>query len=260
MLILPDRNVRQKDYQNLAPGTVLVTKVFPTIQGEGPFTGRRALFIRLAGCNLGAKEACPFCDTDFVFDKGQERLNADLIEEANKLMPRKHSRLLVLTGGEPLMQPWVSNLIELFLAYGWKVQIETNSYFWPPEMHGLAVRSFDLTTVVSPKVNARGIYPRLPPGLLNDMSCLKILVDATPDSPYHVLPEYARDAYNLGTPVYISPINVYMRAPVGVVSFFDPASPFDFRRCRENHLYAADIVRRYDYIMSLQTHLFFGAE
>lgn len=85
--------------------TLAVNEVFgPTIQGEGPDTGRRATFVRLAGCNL----ACSWCDTPYSwdwkrFDKSAES-HVWLPTEFAKAVRERGAPLLVITGGEPMMQ------------------------------------------------------------------------------------------------------------------------------------------------------------
>lgn len=108
-----------------------VKSCFLTLQGEGFWTGRRAVFVRFSGCNLwsGREEdrttaACPWCDTDFV---GGTRMSA--IEIGTKAVElwgmERHGRFLVLTGGEPTLQAdWP--LLQLLQRYGFEVAIETN--------------------------------------------------------------------------------------------------------------------------------------
>lgn len=101
-----------------------VQSVFPTIQGEGPFSGRPALFIRLHGCNL----RCHWCDTDF--ESRPEMLTIDsLVEIARQSTDGHQFPLVVLTGGEPLLQNVVP-LIERLEADGVNVQIETAGTVW----------------------------------------------------------------------------------------------------------------------------------
>jgi len=263
MIINQDVNARQKDYTQ-SPSEILVTKMFPTLQGEGPLAGRFAIFLRLAGCNLGAKHSCEWCDTDFKLKEGKVRRICDLLAEAEDLVLGKR-KILVLTGGEPMLQnPF--RLIEYFLNHGWLVQIETNGYFWSDEMDDVARRHKDFVLVVlSPKVNQRLEYPTIQPKLLHASSCLKILVDADESSPYHRVPGFAFEYLSRGwsNPVYVSPINHYRRAPHSkdeAVGFWDTlGSPLDFQRCKANHRYAAALAMKYGFMLSLQTHLFAAA-
>lgn len=91
--------------------TYTVKEVFYTLQGEGANLGRPAVFIRFAGCNLwsGREEdrataTCRFCDTDFV--GGTKYASAtELVADAVKIWgPHHFGRMVVLTGGEPLLQ------------------------------------------------------------------------------------------------------------------------------------------------------------
>src|SRR5664279_3467699 len=97
--------------------TYSVKEIFLTLQGEGGQAGRAAVFCRFAGCNLwsGREEdragaACNFCDTDFVGLDGPGGGRFDtpetLAEAAAALWrgPEDHARLIVCTGGEPLLQ------------------------------------------------------------------------------------------------------------------------------------------------------------
>ena len=114
-----------------------VKELFLTLQGEGAQTGRRAVFLRFAGCNLWsgreqdrATAVCNFCDTDFVGTNGDgggkfgdpEGL-ADTV--ATTWGETLHHRLVVCTGGEPLLQ-LDTPLIAALHARGFEIAIETN--------------------------------------------------------------------------------------------------------------------------------------
>ena len=96
---------------------IKINELFKSIQGEGPYTGHPAIFIRLAGCNLD----CIFCDTDFEYRR-QASVEA-IVEEVKQLSGGK-VKLVVITGGEPFLQD-LRDLI-YFLAKDFIVQIETN--------------------------------------------------------------------------------------------------------------------------------------
>lgn len=135
-----------------------VHSIFFTIQGEGPFTGRRAVFIRLAGCNL----QCPACDTEYTQGRYQasvtevarvalasSRLGVEQPVEQFQLAMQAHVKpIVVITGGEPFRQN-LYPLIRLLRTYGLEVQIETNGTLSPPE--GLENIATGLTIVISPK-------------------------------------------------------------------------------------------------------------
>ena len=91
-----------------------VHSIFDTIQGEGPFAGQPATFIRLAHCNL----QCPACDTEYT--EGAETLHIDAIADQ-----AAHANLVVLTGGEPFRQN-IAPLCQELWTRGVKVQIESN--------------------------------------------------------------------------------------------------------------------------------------
>ena len=109
-----------------------VKDIFLTFQGEGPQMGRSAVFVRFAGCNLwsgreedrvSGKGACArWCDTDFVggTDMTAEQIHA----RARELYPWPAGRYVVLTGGEPALQP-LGEIIDKF-RIGWDIGVETN--------------------------------------------------------------------------------------------------------------------------------------
>lgn len=92
-----------------------VNDIFYSLQGEGRNTGRAAIFIRFAGCNL----KCPFCDTDF--SQYEEMSDEDILNRI-KSYP---SHFVVLTGGEPSLQ--VDRLlVDLLHSHGYELAMETN--------------------------------------------------------------------------------------------------------------------------------------
>lgn len=121
-----------------------VKEIFLTLQGEGVHTGRRAVFLRFAGCNLwsGREQdrdtaVCRFCDTDFVGTDGEgggkfataaglaDAVAATWGEVAGG------TRYVVITGGEPLLQ-LDAPLIDAFHAHGFEIGVETNGTIAAP--------------------------------------------------------------------------------------------------------------------------------
>jgi 7-carboxy-7-deazaguanine synthase len=111
----------------------VVKELFLTVQGEGANIGRVAVFIRFAGCNLWsgreedrAKAVCQFCDTDFV--GGQRFASADSLADAALTTWQavaSDNRMVVLTGGEPLLQVDTA-LIAALKRHGFTIAVETN--------------------------------------------------------------------------------------------------------------------------------------
>lgn len=109
-------------------GALHIQKVFPTIQGEGPFAGMPAIFVRLAGCNL----QCPFCDTDYTSQrKTMDPMEVTaLVRQTVRGLNFTHDHpLVVITGGEPFRQN-LTPLVTLLLGFRFMVQIETNGTYF----------------------------------------------------------------------------------------------------------------------------------
>jgi 7-carboxy-7-deazaguanine synthase len=116
-----------------------VREIFYTLQGEGAHTGRPAVFCRFSGCNLWtgreaqrARAVCKFCDTDFVGTEGpgggRFATPADLaaaVSHAWRGSPPGDRRLVVCTGGEPLLQ-LDAPAVEALHEAGFSVAVETN--------------------------------------------------------------------------------------------------------------------------------------
>ncbi|WP_046973456.1 7-carboxy-7-deazaguanine synthase QueE, partial [Dyella japonica] len=93
-----------------------------TIQGEGPFCGQPAVFVRLAGCNL----QCPGCDTNYTSNR-KKMSHSDIWQEIVHVTGEAKTKLVVITGGEPFRQPEVVNFINYLIDMkGYRVQVETN--------------------------------------------------------------------------------------------------------------------------------------
>jgi 7-carboxy-7-deazaguanine synthase len=122
--------------------TYQVKEIFLTLQGEGGQAGRAAVFCRFAGCNLwSGREAdragavCTFCDTDFVGVDGPGGGKfADAPGLARSIAAKwrgQERRLVVFTGGEPLLQ-LDAPLVEAVHAAGFEIAVETNGTIAAP--------------------------------------------------------------------------------------------------------------------------------
>lgn len=114
-----------------------VKEMFLTLQGEGVNAGARAVFVRFAGCNLWsgreqdrATAVCRFCDTDFV---GTDGLGGGKFADAGNLVAAvadhwgagTERRLVVVTGGEPMLQV-DDAFVDALHAAGFRIAIESN--------------------------------------------------------------------------------------------------------------------------------------
>ena len=116
-----------------------VNEIFFSIQGEGTRAGRPSVFVRLTGCPL----RCVWCDTAYAFHEGERGTLDGVVAEAS----RHPSRLLCLTGGEPLAQPEAFDLVSRFLDDGWEVVVETSGHV---SLEGLDPRAVAVMDVKAP--------------------------------------------------------------------------------------------------------------
>jgi len=126
--------------------TYAVKEAFLTLQGEGVQAGSRAVFLRFAGCNLWsgreqdrASAQCNFCDTDFVGTDGEGGGKFATADELGDHIsglwgPGEDRRLVVITGGEPMLQ-LDRALVDALHHRGFRVAVETNGTL--PAIEGL---------------------------------------------------------------------------------------------------------------------------
>jgi organic radical activating enzyme len=201
--------------------TLDIQHIFATIQGEGPYTGMPAVFIRLGGCNL----ACTFCDTEF--ESFHAMGLADVLARVKQIAGA--ARLIVITGGEPLRQP-IAPLCEALIRDKFKVQIETNGTIWR-ELPGA------VEIVCSPKNTGQGYFP-LRPDLLARVTAFKFIVSAQQQ-------EYS-DVADMGQgdiPVFVQPMDEY-----------------DEAKNAANLALAVELAQSRGYRLSLQLHKIIGVE
>jgi organic radical activating enzyme len=264
--------------------------MFFTLQGEGPYAGMPALFIRLAKCNLD----CSFCDTFFddgdwmTYDEIQQRAHETILafwQDKGKPVPawavrqddagkRYPNIVLVMTGGEPLIQENISEFMAQQLLNFKEVQVESNGIpdtLVPP----------GVTLVCSPKCvekNGRAIKYFAPSKTILDRAdCLKFVVSADPESPYSSIPDWALEWRDrTGKPIYCSPMNVYnsfpqkiklLRSEKGtitmaerstvdeVISFWEPGL-LNLEANQRNHEYTGQYCIEHGLKLNLQQHLY----
>ena len=268
---------------------LFVTSMFMTLQGEGPYRGLPAFFIRLAKCNLD----CSFCDTFFddgdwlTFEEIDHRISTtinDFYRSIDQSVPEwatnrdghRRRMVLVITGGEPMLQDNLGPFLGIQQHKFKNTQIESNGT-------RLAAGIPESTTVViSPKCTEKsGIpdrYLKIRQAVLDRADCLKFVMDATSRSPYASIPDWAQDwASDSGKDVFISPMNIYNDVPKKakalratgvnrvemeqrstvdeVISFWEEGL-LNMKRNQENHEYAARYCVQHGLILNLQIHLY----
>lgn len=99
---------------------VAVNEIFYSIQGEATEAGRPCVLVRLSGCDL----RCRWCDTAYAFHEGTAMRVEDVVAE----VAAWHCPLVLVTGGEPLLQPAAPTLIRALVEAGREVLVETGGH------------------------------------------------------------------------------------------------------------------------------------
>ncbi|MGA1979702.1 MAG: 7-carboxy-7-deazaguanine synthase QueE [Sedimentisphaerales bacterium] len=123
-----------------------VSEIFYSLQGEGFLAGIPSVFVRLAGCPL----RCKWCDTKYAWDnKAGENYS---IEEIFQAVQQGQSKFIVITGGEPMTNPDLPELVQKLKASGRHITIETAGIVFVPDL------ACDLMSI-SPKLSNAGSRP-----------------------------------------------------------------------------------------------------
>jgi len=223
--------------EHCSNGTLDVFKIFPTIQGEGPFAGERAIFVRLAGCNL----ACPLCDTDYTSHRNLISPK-DLIQILKMHSSMRREELIVITGGEPFRQN-IATAIEMLLDAGFRVQIETNGTLFQE----LPYDNPNLTIVCSPKTGS--VHRKLQPHI----AAYKYVGKSDNISTVDGLPMTALD--HTAVPKLARP-----HAGFEGTVYLQPADEQDAIKNEQNTKAIVDSVMRYGHRLCLQMHKQIGVE
>ncbi|TVQ31874.1 MAG: radical SAM protein [Phycisphaeraceae bacterium] len=118
--------------------TLRINEVFFSIQGESTRAGHPCVFVRLTGCHL----RCAYCDTEYAFREGAPRTIDDIVEEVCS----HPCDLVEITGGEPLLQKRVHDLMSRLCDLGKTVLIETSGACDISECDARVIRIMDVKT------------------------------------------------------------------------------------------------------------------
>jgi len=240
--------IRKQDLGS--PERLWVQEMFSTIQGEGPFQGIPAFFIRLGGCNL----KCYWCDTDF--ESSDTHLSVSEIVNTigtHVIAGAKPSPgvgyLVVITGGEPFRQDITELLKEIaHMSVKVTVQIETNGTLWL-ENFGDFIEYGNVVLVCSPKTG------KVHPNIIKYCWHWKYICDVLGSSPVDGLPMASTQVKNRSCQIYRpdwnDPWNVVWVQPLDT----RPADPYGLW---QNTKHTAEVSMKYGYRLCLQQHKIVG--
>jgi 7-carboxy-7-deazaguanine synthase len=224
----------KKDYQP----TLDVHSIFSTIQGEGPFCGRPAVFVRLAGCNL----QCPGCDTEYT--EGRERMTyGDILDHVyhQKMATSSNANLIVISGGEPFRQQ-IAPFADFLIENNFDVQVETNgSMQIPLELSQM------VTVVCSPKT------AKLHPSALHRANAFKYVMKAGSVHAEDGLPLQALD--HRATPYIARPPKSFK----GKI-YLQPMDEQDAGYNADNVAAVLESALKHNYTVQLQIHKLLNVE
>lgn len=224
-----------------------VKEIFYTLQGEGPDAGRPAVFVRLANCNL----RCYFCDTDF--ENGLDHATEELTTTILAMTKEHNCDLVVITGGEPMLQNILPFVHGLNLA-GISCSVETagsiylagfDAYFAPDR--SIAGNLL----VVSPKT------PKLHPGILKTAGAFKYIINSENADMRDGLPNRSTQMRGMHQRI-ARPVSLISDQKLDVLIYVQPEDTQDEAVNHANLVTAAAVCLRYGYRLSVQMHKLAG--
>lgn len=231
------RNLQAKEAAELDPSGVLsVHSIWRTIQGEGPYNGQPAIFVRLAGCNL----QCPFCDTDYTSSRTQlhpNNLLDNVKKHAKSKSGKRNTDLIVITGGEPLRQN-ISPFIQRASSARYRVQIETNGTYGAKNHDRLHLS----TVVCSPKT------PKIHGDTVGYVDAWKYVIEAGHVSENDGLPTRILGGHHPARPTNTAEV------------FVQPLDSKDPDQNQRNLKATIESAMRFNYRLCLQVHKIIGLE
>ena len=216
-------------------GLLQVQDIWYTLQGEGPFTGHPAVFIRLTGCNL----ACWFCDTKWD-DQNDPYMDPEHIARRAMQAGGPHCQLVVLTGGEPARQDLRTLIPDLARRFD-IIQIETAGTLWQDCLDHPSVR-----IVCSPKT------PKIHPRILAKAHAFKYVIRA--EDPCD------RDGLPLASTQFKGSAARLARPRPGAPVYLSPCDEYDQRKNADNLRMVTTGAKAHGYIAGIQLHKILGVD
>lgn len=144
----------QDDTKGDAMSTLVINEIFFSIQGESTRAGEPCVFVRLTGCHL----RCGYCDTEYAFHEGAKQSIDDIVNQVAAI--GNGCKLVEITGGEPLLQRGVHDLVRALCGDGYTVLLETSGASDISTCDPRVIRIMDLKTPGSGEVN-RNIWSNI---------------------------------------------------------------------------------------------------
>lgn len=176
--------------------TVLkINEIFRSIQGESTRAGLPCTFVRLRGCPL----RCHYCDTSYAFREGESKTLEEVLEQVGSL----GLSLVQITGGEPLAQPSVFELIELLCEQQYTVLIETSGVCDISACDPRAIRIVDIKT---PSSGAEHSFLETNYALLTKQDEIKFVITNRDDFEWACELAIEKNLLKLVSMVHFSPV------------------------------------------------------
>ena len=245
----------------------------------------------MTGCNRGAKDSCPWCDTEFSLRRGRAVSFEELVERIYQrwrgtlgLNAEIYPPFVVLTGGEPSLQ---AGAIAQFMEFAedWAeqrgyappvYQFESNGDYYLDLVNAVAMPHRDVNVVISPKAHPTvGYADNIPEQIVHSLeeadsgldvnTYFRMVVSADEADSYHQLPEWIdqiRPNYVPYFNFYITPIAVYDRpiSPTEITNAWVDGLGVDRAATAANYKYASLMAKEHQMRLSIQSHLFFAVE
>ncbi|HMC94108.1 MAG TPA: radical SAM protein [Polyangia bacterium] len=172
-----------------------ITEIYSSIQGETQYAGLLCTLVRTTGCDL----RCGYCDSAFAFHGGHDMTPDQIVAEVDRL----GAPLVLLTGGEPMLQRELPALAARLLATGYKVMIETSG------AHPLDALPPEVVRVVDVKTPASGESERMRWELLGALRPCDAAKFVLADEPDYQWARTVIQKHDLGrrTEVLLSPVH-----------------------------------------------------
>jgi 7-carboxy-7-deazaguanine synthase len=175
---------------------IKINEIFYSIQGESLYSGMPCIFIRLTGCNL----RCSYCDTTYAYNEGRD----STIQAIERDIKTYSCDLVLITGGEPLMQNETRDLIHRLLEQGYRVLLETNGSY---SLEHISESCIKIVDIKCPSSNEEGSTKLTNIKRLGPMDQLKFVVGDSGDYEYavKVIETYCRGIP--GERIFFSPVS-----------------------------------------------------